>query len=98
MRAEHDPRSGWNRLEDSLLTIKPGEEIAIDALVMETGLGRTMVERALEELAHTELFAKKDANVFVRRSLWESQAGDVPRPSGASPPATEVASHVADGS
>jgi DNA-binding IclR family transcriptional regulator len=92
MTGNHDPRSGWNRLEDSLLTIKPGEEISVDTLVAETGLARATVERVLEELTHTELFERKGANVFVRRSLWETGAADMRSQSGSSPPAT-AASH-----
>jgi hypothetical protein len=75
MASNQDPRSGWKRLEDSLLAMKPGEEITVDRLVSETGLARATVERVLEELAHSELFRKKAANVFVRRSLWETASG-----------------------
>ena len=72
MTTDHDPRSGWNRLEESLVTIKPGEEITVDRLVAETGLARTTVERVLEELTHTELFEKTGTDAFVRRSLWKT--------------------------
>ena len=33
-----DPHVGWNRLEATLITIKPGDTITVDSLVTETGL------------------------------------------------------------
>lgn len=35
MASERDPRTGWNRLEDTLINIKPGETTTIDSLVTE---------------------------------------------------------------
>ena len=69
-----DPRSGWNRLEDTLLTMKVGEEISVDALVQETGLAPETVARVLQELTRTELFEPKASGVFARRSLWDGWA------------------------
>jgi hypothetical protein len=72
MTSSQDSRSAWNRLEDTLLAVKVGDEITIDALVEQTGLGRETVERVLAELTRTELFAPKGSGAFVRRSLWQS--------------------------
>jgi DeoR/GlpR family transcriptional regulator of sugar metabolism len=69
-----DPRSGWNRLEDTLLTIKVGEEISVEALVEETGLAPETVQRVLQELTRTRLFEPKASGVFARRSLWDGSA------------------------
>jgi hypothetical protein len=71
MRPIDDPRSAWHRLEETLLTIKADETISVDALVVETGLGREMIQRVLEELTRTELFEPKGGGVFARRNLWK---------------------------
>jgi hypothetical protein len=72
MTPSQDPRSAWNRLEDTLLAVKVGDEITVDVLVEETGLTRETVERVLGELTRTELFEPNGAGAFRRRSLWQT--------------------------
>ena len=66
-----DPRVGWNRLEATLITIKPGETITVDALATETGLLPETVETVLNTLTKAELFERRDKDVFVRRRLLQ---------------------------
>jgi hypothetical protein len=74
MTGQHDPRVGWNRLEETLITIKPGETITVDTLVTETGLLHETIETVLNTLTKAELFERKDENIFIRRRLFESVA------------------------
>src|SRR2546425_11039618 len=67
-----DPRVGWNRLEATLITIKPGETITVDALATETGLLPETVETVLTTLTKAELFERKEEHVFMRRRLWQA--------------------------
>ena len=69
-----DPRVGWNRLEATLITIKPGETITVDALATETGLLPETVETVLNTLTKAELFERQDKDVFVRRRLLQALA------------------------
>jgi hypothetical protein len=80
MASERDPRTGWNRLEDTLITIKPGETISIEALVTETGLTAKTVETVMAALIKTELFERTPENHFVRRRLMEVRDVDPPPP------------------
>ena len=66
---QHDPRTGWTQLEDTLTRIKPGESISVDMLVIETGLRHEMIEAVLNALAKAELFQRHEGNVFVRRRV-----------------------------
>jgi hypothetical protein len=74
MTGQHDARVGWHRLEDTLITIKPGETITVDALATETGLLPETVETVLNALTKVELFERKDGKVFVRRRLFQTVA------------------------
>jgi hypothetical protein len=66
-----DPRVGWNRLQATLFTIKPGETITVDGLVTETGLLPETIETVLNALTKAELFERKE-NLFVRRRLLQA--------------------------
>ena len=83
MTAAHDPQAGWNRLEETLLRIKPGETIAVDALATETGLLPETIETVLNALTKAELFERKDKNLFIRRRRLQTFV-----PPGVSPFAT----------
>jgi DNA-binding GntR family transcriptional regulator len=65
--------TGWDRLHDILLNIKPGDTITPEDLVKQTGLSPEMVRTVLEALTRAELFEKSETGVFVRRSLWGPQ-------------------------
>ena len=67
-----DPHVGWNRLEATLITIKPGDTITVDSLVTETGLLPETVETVLNALTKAELFERKEHHVFVRRRLLQA--------------------------
>ena len=86
MTARHDPHVGWNRLEATLITIKPGEMIAVDTLATETGLLPETIETVLNALTKVELFERKEKNVFVRRRLLQAVV----------PPATPAAATASD--
>jgi DNA-binding GntR family transcriptional regulator len=65
--------TGWDRLHDILLNIKPGDEITPNDLVDQTGLSPEMVRTVLEALTRAELFEKNETGVYIRRSLWGPQ-------------------------
>jgi len=69
-----DPHVGWNRLEATLITIKPGEIVTLDGLVSETGLLRETLETVLNTLTKADLFERQETDVFVRRRLFEAVA------------------------
>jgi DNA-binding GntR family transcriptional regulator len=62
--------TGWDRLHDILLNIKPGDTITPNDLVDQTGLSPEMVRTVLEALTRAELFARSETGVYIRRSLW----------------------------
>jgi DNA-binding GntR family transcriptional regulator len=62
--------TSWDRLNDIMLNLKPGDTITPDDLVTQTGLSSEMVRTVLEALTRAELFEKTETGVFVRRSLW----------------------------
>jgi len=66
-----DPRSGWKRLEETLITIKPGETITVDALAAECGLAQEMVEQLLEAPITSELFERGADGCVARRGIAE---------------------------
>ena len=68
--AGHDVNARWDRLQDALIGMKPGETIRVDALTTETGLERDTIVTVLNELARVTLFEPQGDGVFVRRSLW----------------------------
>jgi DNA-binding GntR family transcriptional regulator len=62
--------TGWDRLNDILLNIKPGDVIVPDDLVEQTGLSPEMIRTVLEALTRAELFERTENGIFIRRSLW----------------------------
>ena len=62
--------TGWDRLNDVLLNIKPGDTIVPADLVERTGLSPEMVRTILEALTRAELFEHAESGIFIRRSLW----------------------------
>lgn len=62
--------TGWDRLHDFLLNIKPGDAITPNDLVGQTGLSPEMVRTVLEALTRAELFGRTETGVYIRRSLW----------------------------
>ena len=75
MTARDELNAGWTRLEAVLTEMKLGDTISVDALVAESGLSPDVVLMVLKELQRVELFSRQDERVFVRRSLWQEQAG-----------------------
>ena len=72
MAMHEDLRTGWSRLEDTLVTAKPGDAVNLETLVTETGLTQATVATVMDELAKVALFEPKEGNVFVRRRIWQS--------------------------
>jgi hypothetical protein len=69
---DRDPRSGWKRLEETLLAIKPGETITVEALAAECGLGLEMVEQLLATAITSELFERSEDGRVARRGIVET--------------------------
>jgi hypothetical protein len=63
------PPARWDRLQDVLLAIKPGEKITIDALVGDTGLQPQTLRTILDGLTRAELFQHLDDGAFLRCRL-----------------------------
>jgi predicted transcriptional regulator of viral defense system len=66
--------TGWDRLNDLLVAIKPGDMITPDNLVGQTGLSPEMVRTVLEALTRAGLFERTEMGVFIRRSLFSPPA------------------------
>ena len=92
-----DPRSGWQRLEETLMAMKPGETITVEGLAAECGLARDMVEQLLEAAITSELFERSADGCVARRGIVETttfsdsdrRAIIVSRDGGAHPPASK---------
>jgi hypothetical protein len=70
------PRStSWDRLNDLLLGLKPGDSVTPDELVAASGLSPEMVRTVLEALTRAGLFEKTDNHSFLRRSLFAPPNG-----------------------
>ena len=67
-----DPRSGWKRLEETLIAIKPGETITVEALADECGLAVDMVEQLLAASITSELFERSEDGCVARRGIVET--------------------------
>ena len=67
-----DPRSGWKRLEETLMAIKPGETITVEALAAECGLAQDMVEQLLAAAITSELFERSADGCVARRGIVET--------------------------
>jgi Holliday junction resolvasome RuvABC ATP-dependent DNA helicase subunit len=67
-----DPRSTWKRLEETLLAIKPGETVTVEALAAECGLARETVEQVLAAVVVSELFERTEDGRVCRRALLET--------------------------
>ena len=63
------PLARWDRLQDVLLAIKPGDKITIDALVGDTGLQPQTLRTILDGLTRAELFRRLDNGAFLRCRL-----------------------------
>lgn len=66
-RSSGDTR--WDRLQELLTSLKPGERITVGSISARTGLGLESVNTVLEALTRAELFAQIDPATFVRDSL-----------------------------
>jgi hypothetical protein len=67
-----DPRSGWNRLEEMLLAMKPGESVTAEMLAGECGLSCATVEQVLAEVIRSELFDRNEDGSVSRRGIVET--------------------------
>ncbi len=66
--ASGDPR--WERLQELLTNLKPGEQVTVGSVSARTGLGTDSVCTVLEALTRAEMFAKVDQATFVRDSVF----------------------------
>jgi hypothetical protein len=59
----------WERLQELLTGLRPGQTVTIDGISTRTGLGSEAVNTVLQALTRAELFAQVDQTTFVRDSL-----------------------------
>jgi hypothetical protein len=59
----------WDRLQDLLSALKPGDTITIDALAADTGLLPQTVQTILHGLTRAELFLHLEDGAFLRCRL-----------------------------
>ena len=62
-------RTGWDRLQDLLEALRPGDELHIGDAVQRSGLDPRTCESVLESLASMDFFTRSGDHVFVRRPL-----------------------------
>jgi hypothetical protein len=62
-------RTGWDRLQDLLEALRPGDELHIGDAVQRSGLDPRTCESVLESLAGMNFFTRSGDHVFVRRPL-----------------------------
>ena len=61
------PRTGWDRLQDLLEALRPGDELHIGDAVQRSGLDPRTCESVLDALASMEFFQRTGEHVFIRR-------------------------------
>ncbi len=66
--ASRDTR--WERLQQVLTDLKPGERVTVGNIAARTGLGTDSVTTVLEALTRAKLFAQIDQATFVRDTLF----------------------------
>jgi hypothetical protein len=75
MRATHQSPAGadnrWDRLQELLTDLRPGQVVTIRGVSDRTGLGPDAVHTVLQALTRAELFAQVDQTTFVRDSLMK---------------------------
>ncbi len=59
----------WERLQELLTTLKPGETVTVRSISARTGLGLDSVATVLQALTRAELFEQIDQATFMRDSL-----------------------------
>jgi hypothetical protein len=67
-----DPRSGWKRLEERLVALKPGETVSVETLAAECGLADDAIEQVMAAMIASELFERSEDGGFARRGLVET--------------------------
>jgi hypothetical protein len=59
----------WDRLQEYLLDLRPGQVVTVRAVEDRTGLAPDAIVTVLEALTRAELFAHVDQTTYVRDSL-----------------------------
>jgi hypothetical protein len=59
----------WERLQDLLFDLKPGQKVTIGSVAARTGLGVESVDTVLQALTRAELFVQLDPTTFLRERL-----------------------------
>jgi hypothetical protein len=68
-----DPsRSSWDRFQELLEGLQPGDELQVAAASRDTGLSRDMCEHVLEALVRVDIFTRVSHEVFLRRRIFEA--------------------------
>lgn len=65
-------RSGWERMQNLLERLTPGDEVHVGEAVTETGLDRTTCEMVFDALARVDLYTRTSDGVFVRRRMFDA--------------------------
>jgi DNA-binding IclR family transcriptional regulator len=63
--------SSWDRLQDLLEGLHPGDEVHIVAAARQTGLPAGTCETVLDALTRVDLFTRTGEHVFIRRRMFE---------------------------
>ena len=67
--ADADSGSAWERFQELLTTLKPGQQVTVNSLAARSGLEVDSVDTVLQALTRAELFVRIDAVTFVRERL-----------------------------
>jgi hypothetical protein len=59
----------WERLQDLLIQLKPGQRVTIGSLAARTGVEVESVDTVLQALTRAELFAQVNETTFIRERL-----------------------------
>ena len=66
----------WERLQELLIQLKPGQRVTISSLAARTGVEVESVDTVLQALTRAELFAQVNETTFIRERLRTQFACD----------------------
>jgi hypothetical protein len=65
----HRSQAGWDRLQDLLERLTPGDEVRVSSAAADTGLDRDACAMVFAALTRAELFTQAAEDVFIRRRM-----------------------------
>jgi hypothetical protein len=66
--------SGWDRLQNLLEGLRPGDEVHIGDAAQRSGLDAATCENVLDALARMEFFTRSGDHVFIRRQMFRNDS------------------------